>query len=238
MAFFGNREKAMSVFFVHDVNPSTVRPLDRKFRVREISPVQEVSKSQAVHSKDHSSHTDAESISSKSDKGQSNSEQKKSPDHSKAIKSYQENIPSPSKLSLGKVKDIMSRPVVKIFQDQTLDSAWSLMLEHDIHHLIILNDEYQYCGLLSEKLITPYLMRYASNQQGKRGPNELLLRHFCDQNLLSTHPETELHDLGIVMMEYGLDAIAVSENSKIIGIVTKSDILKVILKHQKFEELA
>ncbi|MFT6907685.1 MAG: putative transcriptional regulator, partial [Oleiphilaceae bacterium] len=64
------------------------------------------------------------------------------------------------------------------------------------------------------------------------------LKHFCDQNLLSTHPETELHDLGIAIMEYGLDAIAVSENSKIIGIVTKSDILKVILKHQKFEELA
>jgi CBS domain-containing protein len=228
----------MPVFFVHDVNHGIVKPLDRKFRVREINPVNEVAKSQAVHSKEDSNQSDFQSIYPKSDDEQSNSEQKKSPDRSKAIKSYQENIPPPSKLSLGKVKDIMSSPVVKIFHDKTLASAWSLMLEHDIHHLIILNDEYQYCGLLSEKLITPYLMRYASNQQGKHGPNELLLKHFCDQNLLSTHPETELHDLGIAIMEYGLDAIAVSENSKIIGIVTKSDILKVILKHQKFEELA
>tara|TARA_R110001592_G_scaffold66617_4_gene204628 strand:+ start:5380 stop:6069 length:690 start_codon:yes stop_codon:yes gene_type:complete len=229
----------MPDFFVHDINPNIVKPLDRKFRVREINPAQEVSQSQAVHSKDHSSHTDAERISSKSDQEHHHSEQEAAPDRSaKAIKSYQENIPPSPKLNLGKVKDIMSQPLIKIFQDQTLEDAWNIMQEHEIHHLIILNDAYQYSGLLSEKLIIPYLMHYAGNPQGQYAPKELLLRHFCDQNLLSTHPETELHDLGVVMMEYGLDAIAVSENSHIIGIVTKSDILKVILRQQKLEELA
>ena len=229
----------MPVFFVHDVNHGIVKPLDRKFRVREISPTQEVSKSQGVHSKDNANLPNFESIYSKSNKEQKHSEQNNPPDNSaKAIKSYQENIPSATKLSLGKVKDIMSSPVIKIFQEQTLETAWNLMLEHDIHHLIILNDTFQYCGLLSEKLITPYLMHYATSQLKKNGPKELPLKYFCDQNLLSTHPETELHDLGVAMMEYGLDAIAVSENSKVIGIVTKSDVLKIILKHQKFEELA
>ena len=229
----------MPVFFVHDVNHGIVKPLDRKFRVREISPAQEVSKSQPVHSKDNSNLADTGTIYSKSNKEQKNSEQETRPDRSaKAIKSYQENIPPPPKLNLGKVKDIMSQPVIKMFQDQTLKSAWNLMQEYSIHHLIILNDAYQYSGLLSEKLIIPYLMDYAENKRGRNGPNELLLNHFCDQNLLSTHPETQLHDLGIAMMEYGLDAIAVSENSNIIGIVTKSDILKIILKQQKLEELA
>ncbi len=233
----------MPVFFVHDVNHGIVKPLDRKFRVREINPAQEVTKSQAVHSKQEADLPNFQTIYSKEDQQNSQKKQLKqnlqSAEHShKAIQTYQENIPPAPKLSLGKVKDIMSQPVIKIFQDQTLESAWHLMQEHDIHHLIILNDAYQYCGLLSEKLMLPYLMNYTKRQQGKHAPNKLLLTHFCDQNLLSTHPETELHDLGVAMLEYGLDAIAVSENSKIIGIVTKSDILKVILKHQSFEELA
>lgn len=228
----------MPVFFVHDVNHGIVKPLDRKFRVREISPAQEVTSSQAIHTKTGSELSDFQTIHSKTN-NESNQEQKKAPEAAqKAIQAYQENIPASPRLNLGKVKDIMSHPIIKIFQDQSLGSAWELMQEHTIHHLIILDDTNHYCGMLSEKLVLPYLMSYAQNPQGKLSPSELKLSHFCDQDLLSTHPETELHDLGVAMMEYGLDAVAVSENTKIIGIVTKSDIFKVILKQQTFEELA
>tara|TARA_R110002072_G_scaffold47597_2_gene130736 strand:- start:3806 stop:4495 length:690 start_codon:yes stop_codon:yes gene_type:complete len=229
----------MSVFFVHDVNSGIVKPLDRKFRVREINPVQNMTESQAAHSKEMSDNTDFQSVYSKSSSQEQQSEKKTPTEHSqKAIQSYQENIPHSPKLSLGKVREIMSQPVIQIFEDQTLDSAWTLMQEHEIHHLIVLNERYQYSGLLSEKIIIPYLMLFAKNQQDMKSPESLALSYFCDQNLLSTHPETELYDLGIAMMEYGLDAAAVSEGSKIIGIVTKSDIFKVILKHQTFETLA
>ena len=236
----------MPVFFVHDVNHGIVKPLDRKFRVREINPVEEVAKSQAIHPKESSDLASFETIHSKLDKQQAQPDEKQNQEKAKktpelssqAIKTYQANTSPSTKLSLGKVKDIMSQPIVKIFQDQSLESAWNVMQEHDIHHLIILDSSYRYCGLLSEKLINTYLMGYAQGKNGLLSPNELSLGHFCDQNLLSTHPETDLHDLGVAMMEYGLDAVAVSENTNIIGIVTKSDILKVLLKQQKFEELA
>lgn len=229
----------MSVFFVHDVNHGIVRPLDRKFRVREINPVDQVSKSQTVHPKNESNISDFQGIVEDSHRNrQQASEQKPEQKKLKAIQTYQENIPDSPKLSLGKVKDIMSDPVIKIFQDQTLDAAWNLMQKNEIHHLVILNDAFEYCGLLSEKNITPYLMKFAKSNKELKAPNELPLSYFCTKDLLSTHPETLLHDLGVAMMEYGLDAVAVSENSKIIGIVTKSDIMKVLLKHQTFEQLA
>jgi CBS domain-containing protein len=229
----------MAVFFVHDVNHGIVKPLDRKFRVREINPVQEVSSSQAIHPKTSSDLSDFQTIHSNTNKEQANQQQKQPFENTqKAIQAYQENIPASPKLSLGKVKDIMSQPIITCFQDQTLEAAWRLMQEYGIHHLIILDDAQHYCGMLSEKLILPYLMSYAQKPQNRLSPSELRLSHFCDQDLLSTHPETELHDLGVAMMEYGLDAVAVSENTKIIGIVTKSDIFKVILKQQTFKELA
>ena len=76
------------------------------------------------------------------------------------------------------------------------------------------------------------------NPEGLRSADAIPLSEFCTQHLLSTHPETELSDLGPAMLEYGLDAVAVSENGKITGIVTKSDLFKVILKFQNFETLA
>lgn len=229
----------MSVFFVHDVNHGIVRPLDRKFRVREINPVQSITESQPVHSKETSNHTEFQSIYTQESIQEQLPEHATSSDqYQKAIQSYQENASDTPKLNLGKVKDVMSQPVIHIYDDQNLEDAWSLMQAHAIDHLIILNHQHQYCGLLSEKVMTPYLMRYAKNSTEVRSPKELALSHFCDQSLLSTHPDTELYDLGIAIMEYGLDAVAVSEGEQIMGIITKSDILKVILKHQTFEVLA
>tara|TARA_R110002167_G_scaffold22114_3_gene79543 strand:+ start:1315 stop:2004 length:690 start_codon:yes stop_codon:yes gene_type:complete len=229
----------MPVFFVHDVNHGIVKPLDRKFRVREINPASEVSRSQAIHSKTDSDLPSFQTIHSDSHKEQNDqAKQPPSENKQKAIQIYQENIPASPKLSLGKVKDIMSQPIIQVFKNQSLEAAWELMQEYSIHHLIVLDDEYQYCGMLSETLILPYLMSYVQNPHGKRKPSELTLAIFCNQDLLSTHPETELHDLGVAMMEYGLDAVAVSENTNIVGIITKSDVFKVILKQQTFEELA
>jgi len=227
----------MPVFFVHDVNHGIVTPLDRKFRVREINPTQEVSATQAIHPKQE---TNSEDFKHHYDKRINAAEERneQSAEHNqKAIQAYQEQAPT-DKLSLGRVKDIMSQPVIHTFQDQSLDGAWKQMQQHDIHHLVILNEQYQYCGLLSEKLITPYLMQLVVHPESLETPDEIKLTHFCKQNLLSTHPETDIADLGPAMLEYGLDAIAVSEHGKIVGIITKSDVFKVILKHQNFETQA
>ena len=149
----------MPVFFVHDVNHGIVKPLDRKFRVREINSVPDVSESQAIHSKEASDLADFQSVYSKSNSQEQTPEKNRPSEHSqKAIQSYQANTQRTSKLSLGKVKDIMSQPIIQIFEDQSLESAWMMMQENAIHHLIILNDDYQYCGLLSEQDIIPCVL--------------------------------------------------------------------------------
>lgn len=232
----------MPVFFVHDVNHGIVTPLDRKFRVREINPVQEVNATSKIHPKQETDTEDFkhqhahQDLNASSEEGNQNKEPRQSSNEQshKAIQAYQENIPPP-KLSLGRVKDIMSHPVISIFQDQNLENAWRLMQQHEIHHLVILNEQYQYTGLLSEKLITPYFMHALKSHDKLRSADAIPLSEFCTQNLLSTHPETELADLGPAMLEYGLDAVAVSEHGKILGIVTKSDLFKVILQHEHFE---
>lgn len=221
----------MPVFFVHDVNHGIVKPLDRKFRIREIDPVQEVTKSLAIHSKTITDLSDLPYVQSKHSFADDHSDQEVEASK-KALRLYEENSSPNERLSLGKVKDIMSHPVITVFDDQSLSAAWRIMQSHNIHHLAILDSNYQYRGLLSDEQVTPCLLRHIEQPDKMPAPDKLLLTHFCYHDMLSTHPETELYDLGVAMMEYGLDAIAVSDQHKIIGLVTKTDVLKVLLKHQ------
>jgi CBS domain-containing protein len=229
----------MPVFFVHDVNHGIVTPLDRKFRVREIGPAEEVNSTRAIHPKQE---TDPENFKHHYDKqrhpGQHmrTEEQNEQPagQQQRAIQAYQEQTTTP-KLSLGRVKEIMSHPLISTFQDQNLQSAWHLMQQHEIDHLIIFNEAYHYCGLLSARKLAPYLIQLIQQPGQVKTAEQIPLTHFCQENLLSTHPETEVTALGPAMLEYGLDAVAVSDNGRIIGIVTKSDVFKVIIRQQRLE---
>jgi CBS domain-containing protein len=219
----------MPVFFVHDVRQGLVTPLDRKFRVRDIPPVDEVSKSQKIHDKNESN--PKEYHSPHKDHAQYRQAQPKNP---LAEQYYQaENSASPD--SLGCVRDIMSSPVLSITQDHSLADAWKMMAKYEIHHLIILNDNNSYCGLLSEKSIVPYMMARANESFDDGLAESTPLTTFCQESLLSTHPSTLITDLVPALLEYGLDGIAVTENNQIVGIITYPDILKIILKSKSFE---
>ena len=106
------------------------------------------------------------------------------------------------------------------------------MQKYEIHHLAIVDTDESLCGMLSEKLILPYLMNMQSSPPIPAA--NLSLDNFCTQTLVSTRPDTLIKDLVPALLEYGLDGIAVTENGLLSGIATYSDILKVVLKMQAF----
>lgn len=216
----------MAVFFVHDVGKGIITPLDRKFRVRDIPPTDEVSETQKVRPKTESNPDEFKDY----HQTEKHPTEDASRNKKKAISAYQEVKPARS--PLGRVKNIMSSPVLSISKNKSLEDAWRIMEKYEIHHLVILDDNQKYCGMLSEKKIVPFLMKQLA-EQSKLPDNSL--ESFCRESLLSTHPETQIEDLAPALLEYGLDGIAVFENQQIVGIITYSDILKTILQHQALD---
>jgi len=197
----------MPVFFVHDVRQGYVTPLDRRFRVHDISASTPLNEDQAVNQHPgKNQHQDAQQTA-----------------HQKSI--------TDKYSGLGQVKGIMTSPVLSISKGQSLSDAWMIMQQHEIHHLAIIDQNNAYCGMLSEKIILPFTMA-----RPELHPDDIQLSIFCQQTMLSTHPDTLISDLARAMLEYGLDSIAVTNNEsgseRLVGIVTYSDILKIILKSQ------
>jgi len=197
----------MPVFFIHDVRQGYVTPLNRRFRVHDISASTNLNEDTITHQ-------------------QPNTNQ----DAQQKAHQFQQNM-ADKYSGLGQVKSIMTSPVLSIQKEKSLSDAWMIMQLQVIHHLAVIDENNAYCGMLSEKIILPFTMARPDLH-----PDDISLSIFCQQTMLSTHPDTLISDLARAMLEYGLDSIAVTNNEngseKLVGIVTYSDILKIILKSQ------
>jgi CBS domain-containing protein len=215
----------MTLFYINNAGPEPLKPLSRKFRVREILPTDELSSTQAIHSKNESDFSDVLAKTAE--------HQNQEPSHQQAVQAYRDTQ-ADSEQNFGKVRDLMSNPVLTIQKTQTLGEAFSLMQKYEIHHLPVLDSEGKLCGMLSEKLILPFLMRPSLDAKMRNQPEMLSLDNLCVQPIISTSPDALVKDLVPSLLEHDLDGVAVTENGFLSGIITYPDILKVVIKMQAF----
>ncbi len=205
----------MAVFFVHDPARGIVTPLDKRYHLRDIPPTSELTETNAIHDKLSEDYPNA-------------SHEPLGRKHRAAKQAYAQTL-SQAPLKLGKVRDVMSSPVITIGRDQTLAQAWELMQRHEIRHLAVVDRQSQLCGMLSEQVLLPDLMDrvLAADAASPQNPP---LSEYCRHRVLSTSPQTELTELAEAMLEQGLDGMPVTDQGKLVGMVTDTDVLKVILK--------
>jgi len=224
----------MSVFFVHEPSRGIVTPLSDKFRIRQILAPEELNETQKTHRKITSNPENYPPISD-NDQDTSDNEQHSGQERESQIaaNAYSETRDQSSEQKLQvQAWSIMTKPVISTPITTTLQESWKLMQHHGINHLVITNEEHQLAGLLSEKNILPYLM------DNEVPTTEVTLDTFCHRTLLSATPDTDLYELAEVMLENRLDGIVIIENNALQGIITYSDIVKVLLKSKQVEAFA
>lgn len=223
----------MSVFYVNDPSRGIVTPLSDKFRIRQILDPEELNEIQKTHRKIES---DPENYPSHSngEPDDQDRESQKSANATKATNAYTETRDQSSEQKITDIaRSVMSSPVISVNINTSLFDAWKLMQQYEINHLAITNDSNLLAGLLSEKNILPHLMKQEVLSIG-----EVPLNTFCQRTLLSATPDTDLYELAQVMLENRLDGIVIIENNTLQGIITYSDIIKVLLKASQLEVFA
>lgn len=194
----------MPVFFVHDPAQGIVTPLDRKYRVRDIPPTSELTEINRIHPKIESSLPD----------------QQRSP-----AQAYEDNADKFQ--GLGRVVDFMSHPVLSIEQSKSLNQAWLEMSKYEIHHLVIVDADNALVGMLTESAILNVKMKSDAVSD-----EQVPLSIFSQSEVLSTSPDTPIADLAVGLLELGLSGVPVTDNGVVVGMITRSDVLKVFLTQQ------
>jgi len=128
-----------------------------------------------------------------------------------------------------KVRDIMQTEVHTLGRNDKLSVADELMRNKEIRHVPVLNEEGEICAIVRQRSLYRgallKAMGYGAHMIDKLFDN-YLVKEAMSNELHTTTPETPIHEAASTILEHNIGCLPVLDDSKLIGIVTKSDFLK------------
>ncbi len=154
----------------------------------------------------------------------------------KAIKSYKEVSQLDTSETVYYVKDIMTKNFISINTKSTISDAYTLLKEKQISQVPIVTFGNQMLSMISKKNILNLIVEDLENIQAtmEKKLNEILL-----PELVTTDPLCDIRKVAKVMIKYKIDAMPiVDNNNRLIGIISKTDIIEAISHIPDFQLLA
>lgn len=118
---------------------------------------------------------------------------------------------------------------VTIGRNDSLLQAQQLMQQKSIRHLIVIDDDGKTAGILSQRDV----MRTAVSNivvSGEKAQNAFLesvkVKEAMSSPVVSVEASASLKECASLMLEEGIGSLPVAHNGDLIGIITKSDILR------------
>ena len=125
-------------------------------------------------------------------------------------------------------EQVMSSPVHSITQGTTVHSARERMQELNISHLMVADSNGKPVGILSTKDIAAL------------GPDSTQsITNFYNQKLIAGSPYTQVTQIAACFLEFDINAIPIFDDSEqLVGIVCRSDLLRLIISGAHVESWA
>ena len=131
------------------------------------------------------------------------------------------------------VKDIMTKEVVWIEDTLNISQAYDKLRDTKINQIPVLDDNKNIAGLINKKMILNLIMDDVTEVRLTLNKK---LKDLYFSEVLTTDPITDIRRVAKVMIEFKLDAIPVVDtNENLVGIVSKSDIIKAVSKIPKLQ---
>ncbi|MDN5093923.1 CBS domain-containing protein [Aliarcobacter butzleri] len=124
------------------------------------------------------------------------------------------------------IKDIMTKDVIYMDNKSTVEDVYNTIRSKKVYQIPITAFGKKIIGIVNKKVILNLLMNDIENAQ------EILKRKIEDiylPEILTAEPESDVRKVVQIMLDLKLDAIPiVDENDVLMGIVSKTDILKAV----------
>ncbi len=144
-------------------------------------------------------------------------------------------------------KDIMSRDVITVHEDTSVKEILQLLLKHKISGVPVVDEERKPVGVVSEadllaKMKMPvslhWLYQYAAYYyQDKTTDDQFKAQATKALEIMSREPvyvdpQTPVDRIAALMIEKNIKRVLVVEGEKLVGIVSRADILKDMVKEK------
>ena len=146
------------------------------------------------------------------------------------------------------VRQIMLTPVITIHEDTSLEEAAKTMLENHIGGLPVVDDRGELCGIVTESDFVakekgiPFSIYRFPQMFGEWMPSEHIeriynaarrraVRDIMSRNVITVTEVDTLETVLEKMLKCGLHRLPVVRGKKPVGIVTRHDLLRLMLRH-------
>ncbi len=137
-------------------------------------------------------------------------------------------------------EQIMSSPVGTLAPDSSLEEAWKLIKDSKFRHIPILSSQKQLIGIISDRDLLleaaglgmgHKVSRHAQETHGKKAIIDLI-----KTRVLTASPDTEIREIARILFEEQIGAMPiVNSTGSLVGIITRSDILKALVNKGPLE---
>ncbi|NOZ81834.1 MAG: CBS domain-containing protein [Candidatus Micrarchaeota archaeon] len=128
------------------------------------------------------------------------------------------------------VSDAMNKKVVKLGSDETLLSALKKLAKNKISGAPVVDGE-KVIGVLSQRDILKFLGRnhiFELKEGDVKKLSSKTVSSICTKNPVTVNPETKLTEAVKLMNTHNINRLPVIKNGKLVGILTRADIIKLI----------
>jgi CBS domain-containing protein len=124
-----------------------------------------------------------------------------------------------------KIEQIMSRDVFSLHEDDVIDLAANIMEWRKITSIPVINSKGELTGLLTYRYVIELLNKLS---RGILSEQELPVKALIKGSVISVEPDTHIKDGLELMIDNDLICLPVVQDHKLVGIVTRSDFLRVL----------
>ena len=124
-----------------------------------------------------------------------------------------------------KAKDIMTKEVISVRRDTPVEEALELLLANEIAGTPVVEDDMTLLGIVTEK----DLLRILNEQNGGK---ERTVEEYMTQPAVHFEEDESLDDICKCLLEVTFRRVPVTKNGKVVGIVSRPDVLRCILEQR------
>jgi acetoin utilization protein AcuB len=159
--------------------------------------------------------------------------EKRQYEHRHAKQAYQTtNGIKPNGRAELQARQIMSTPVTTLSPNASIAGAWLLFRERRFRHFPVLAREGKLIGIISDR----DLLHYTAEQTDAEKNRERTIREVMKTRVLAASVDVEVRQIARIMFEQHIGAMPiVDDNEALVGIITRSDILRMLVSKAALE---
>jgi CBS domain-containing protein len=138
------------------------------------------------------------------------------------------------------IRDIMTRDVVVVKEDDPVEHIFELFDKYHFNTYPVVNNEGKLTGIIDQDIMLEIIMFHriprtkhthmaAVRSQGESA-REIMIPH-----PVTMSPDANLHDAADMMLKHHINRVCVVENDKLVGIISKKNIICEVYKRKEVE---